>query len=76
MPTWLSRQQILRFDARDLRHGGEDVCTGCCRAFDTVTMVDLPVTRFLVKIELNEIQTMHAQREQISMAVLTFANEL
>lgn len=55
--TWLPLEEVLCLDGCDLRHGGEDVGAVGGRPLQTVAVVDLPVARFFVHVELGESKT-------------------
>lgn len=51
-PTWLPLEEVLSLNGGDLGHCGEDVRTVGGRTLHAVAMIDLPLTGFLVHIEL------------------------
>lgn len=50
--TWLSLEEVLSLNGGDLGHRGEDVSAVGSGSLHAVAVIDLPLTCFLVHIEL------------------------
>lgn len=62
-PTWFSFQQVLSLNGGDLGHGGEDVGAVCGRPFHAVAVVDLPLTRLPIHIELGVRKAVESEEQ-------------